>query len=204
MRMQKFICSSFVAFCCMAVISCSLKPVESTIKHRYALTEYSKQRLVKNSSNRIILVTMPDASPEVKTANIVYVDKPYHMQRFATSVWVAPPSTMLLPLLTGSLRSSGYFQAVIAAPRSSLSNVRLDTQLLMLEHEFISRPSQVRMSMQATLSDDKTNQVLASRRFATAVTVNVDNPYAGVVAANHAAEQLTKKITAFVVANSRG
>lgn len=202
--MYRLLSSVLLSCLVLFLVGCSpFKPVSGPIKQRYALTAFSQEVRYRHPGNKTLLVTMPKAGPTVETASMVYLQHPYHIQRFSENSWVAPPANMLLPLIAQSVRSSGYFEAVVTAPHSAVADLRLDSQLLTFQHEFIEKPSRVRMRIQVTLSDDKTNEVIASQRFSEVVRVNTDKLYAGVVAANYLTEKMTKKITDFVLAYVR-
>jgi cholesterol transport system auxiliary component len=93
---------------------------------------------------------------------------------------------MLAPLLLRALQRTGEFRAVLLAPTSAASDLRLETELVRLQHDFTVRPSQVRLTLSAVLVDAHTRQVIAAQSFDEAATGG-DDPVTGVAAAQHVA-----------------
>lgn len=190
---------SFIFFCMLLLNACMLKPVKTEYPARYVLKGVSEKRYATVPTHMILLVSQPDANPGYQSDALVYVNKPYQLNNFGQSAWVAPPSQLILPLLVESLRNTHYFHAVMSPPFTGLADFRLETQLITLQQEFFPRKSNVRMEIQATLIDNKNNQILASRHFKQVVLSPTLDPYGGVTAANKATENLLKQITEFVI-----
>lgn len=55
-------------------------------------------------------------------------------------------------------------------PSSSPGDLRFDTEIVRLQHEFGSTPSRVRLSLRATFTDNATRQVLARIDFDSVAT----------------------------------
>jgi cholesterol transport system auxiliary component len=75
--------------------------------------------------------------------------------------------------------------------------MRLDTEVLRLQHEFLSKPSRVRFTLRAYLVDNVTRRVLASREFDETVPAATEDPYGGVVAANRAVRTVLERLASF-------
>ena len=133
----------------------------------------------------------------------MYVMVPYKLRAFANHRWVAPPAQMLLPMIAERIRSKGYFKAVVTPPFTGLATYRLDSQLLMLQQEFMRPVSLVRLIMQTEIINSKTNKIVAAKRFVVTMKAPENNPYDGVLAANQAAAKLTQQIAAFVIRSIR-
>jgi len=184
--------------------SCGLSsPVKLARQSLYTISgpyvpipKYSKTR-------RTILVSMPVASAGYQSTGMLYVQTSYNLKSFANNRWIAPPAEMLLPLLAQRLRSYGYFKAVVTPPFAGMVNYHLDTQLLILQQEFLRSTSIVRLLMQATLVNNATNRVVASRRFQVMVSAPGNNPYSGVLATNKAADIMSKRISSFTIQSIR-
>jgi len=78
--------------------------------------------------------------------------------------------------------------------------VRLETDIIRLQHEFQSSPSQVRLTLRATLIDDKTRQVLAWQAFEALEPADSEDAYGGVLAANRAVQRVVDQLAQFLVA----
>lgn len=196
MRWYSLISSLFL---CSLLSACGLtSPVKLPQQSSYAITGPELGMSKQSRTQKTLLVSLPIASSGYQTTKMVYVETPYKLNAFANNRWVAPPSEMLLPLLAERIRSVGYFKAVVTPPFSGMTNYRLDTQLLVLQQEFMRPTSLVRFVMQVTLINNASSQVIASRRFQVMVSSPENNPYSGVLAANKAADVMSQRITQFV------
>ena len=71
---------------------------------------------------------------------------------------------------------SGAFSAVVMTPTAATGELRLETEIVRLQHEFAARPSRVRFTLRAYLVDDKTRRVLAWREFDAAAPAASETP----------------------------
>ena len=157
-----------------------------------------------SASAPTLVVSPPRAAAGFDSQRIIYLREPHKLEYFANSEWVDPPARMLGPLLVNALQGSGAFRAVILTPGSAAADLRLDTELIRLQQEFLTQPSHVRFTLRAYLVDDRTRRVLAWREFESDVPATSDNPYAGVVAANNAVQTVLDKLAAFCAETARG
>lgn len=135
---------------------------------------------------------------------IIYVREPHKLEYFAHSEWVDPPALMLGPLLVAAVESSGAFRAVVLTPGAATGELRLNTEIIRLQHEFQTQPSRVRFTLRAYLVDDKTRRVLAWREFDEYAAAASEDPYGGVVAANRVVQSVLGKLSAFSAEAARG
>ncbi len=179
-------------------------PLRMPQQNTYAINNLEKAAVPHyGRSHNTLLVTMPTASPGYNSSNMIYMITPFELQSYAVNRWVAPPATMLMPLFVDALRRSHYFAAVVSPPFSGITTYRLNTNLQLLQQEFILPTSEVNLSVLATLVNSTTNQVVASKEFDIKVPSPANNPYSGVLAANQAASKLSAQLVRFVVANVR-
>jgi cholesterol transport system auxiliary component len=150
-----------------------------------------------------LLVAMPRAAPGFDTEHIVYVRRPHQVEAFAHNQWVAPPAQMLAPIMLRALQRSGAFQAVLMAPGATASQLRLDIDLVRLQHEFTESPSQVRLTLRAVLIDPATRRVLGWREFERSAPATSDDPYGGVAAAHRVVRDLMADLVRFCVETAR-
>lgn len=150
-----------------------------------------------------ILVSTPVASPEYQTSAMIYMSTPYQLSSYANNQWIAPPSQMLVPLFVQALCQTGHFFAVVSPPFMGVTNYRFETHLLTLQQEFFSSISQVRLTVQASLIKNSTNQIIASQFFEALISAPSNNPYGGVLAANRAAVIISHRIALFCVSHTR-
>ena len=124
--------------------------------------------------------------------------EPHKLDYFAHSQWVDPPARMLGPLLLAEIERSGAFRAVVLTPGAAAGDLRLDTEIIRLQHEFQMQPSRVRFTLRATLVENKTRRVLAGREFEAIAPASSDDPYGGVVAANQAVQTVLENLAQFL------
>jgi cholesterol transport system auxiliary component len=86
---------------------------------------------------------------------------------------------------------------VLRAPTAATGEMRLDTELLRLQHDFVASPSQVRLTLRAVLIDSATRRVIAQREFDASVPSASEDAYGGVVAANVAVRTVLAELAEF-------
>lgn len=186
---------------CLALAGCG--PVKNNIKNEYQLTAYSEKKYKGYPSKDTLLVAKPHAVGSYQTTEMLYINKPYELLPFAHNAWVDPPANMLFPLLLQSLTSAHYFYAIDASPFSKETTYRLDTLLMSLHQNFLTKPSTVYMSVKAVLSRSHDSQVINSVIIRSQKSCPEDTPYGGVIAANEAAKEITRAVTDFVIKGAR-
>jgi cholesterol transport system auxiliary component len=150
-----------------------------------------------------LIINPPHAAAGFDSARIIYVRETHKLEYFAHSEWVDPPARMLAPLIVAALENSGAFRAVVLTPSAAVGDLRLDTEIIRLQHEFLTQPSRVRFTLRAYLVDDRTRQVLAWREFDAAVPAASEDPYGGVVAANRAVQTVLADLAVFCAGTAR-
>ena len=135
-----------------------------------------------------LVVSPPQAAAGFDSNRMIYLRQAHHLEYFAHSEWVDTPARMAGPLMVAALQRSPALRAVLLAPGSAAADLRLDTQILRMQHDFTSTPSRVRLTLRATLVDSATRRVLAWREFDHVALAASEDAYGGVLAA-HAAWQ---------------
>ena len=194
MTMKPFMIS--IIFFIVLLSGCS--PVKTTEMDNYRLTLFSEKKLSHQAGSKTILVTSTEAISTYQNKQMFYQIKPYEISSFAKNTWASPPAEMIFPLIVQSLEHSRQFQAVLSSSNDEPTDYRLDTQLLKLEQNFLSKPSVMDMRLKAVLTDVKNGQIIASRLFTQHIHCPSDSPYGGVMAANQATRQLTSDLVNFV------
>jgi cholesterol transport system auxiliary component len=152
----------------------------------------------------VLEVGVPRAAPGFDTAALLYVQKPFVLDAFATHRWVDAPARMIGPPLTHALEQTGYFRAVVPAPAGVPADLRLDTELVRLQQNFMTRPSRVELSLRFRLLDLRGRRVVAARVVDVDAAAASDDPDGGVVAANKALASALAQAAAFAVDASAG
>jgi cholesterol transport system auxiliary component len=179
----------------MGLIACvSLGP--ATPPTRYELSAKLDGQPVAGSGPAMVVAT-PTAAPGFDGPRIVYVRTPHKLEFFSRSEWVDTPARMLAPLLVRALERSGRFQAVAEARTASVPGLRLESEVVRLQHEFTPRPSRVRLTVRVQLSDVASRRVLGAHEFEAVEEALSDDVYGGVVAANRAVRRVLDDIVAY-------
>ncbi len=144
-----------------------------------------------------LMINPPQASAGFDSQRIIYMRQPHRLEYFANSEWVDTPARMLAPLIVAALDDTGAFRAVLATPSAAAADLRLDTEIVRLQHDFGAAPSRVRLTLRATLSDNITRQVLAQVDIDNRADAASEDAYGGVVAANHATRVTLQTLAAF-------
>lgn len=150
-----------------------------------------------------LIINPTHAAAGFDSPHIIYMRELHKLEHFAHSEWVDPPARMLAPLLVAAIGNTGAFRAVVLTPSAAAGDLRLDTEVIRLQHEFLTQPSRVRFTLRAYLVDDKTRHVLAWREFDAAIPATSENPYGGVVAANRAVQTVLENLSAFCAEAAR-
>ncbi|HEY7715026.1 MAG TPA: ABC-type transport auxiliary lipoprotein family protein [Candidatus Binatia bacterium] len=189
------------------VSSCTIAPPERSPPRSYMLNpEISFEGLSANpvSGNaRILLVNPPRALAGFDTAQMVYLRRPHEVSYYAANQWVDTPGRMLSPLLARAMRTIGLWRAVVQAPSSVRTDYLLDCDNLVLEQQFFSQPSRVRLALRAQIVETKNRAILGTRYFEIFEAAPSDDAYGGVVAANRATARLLNEMAEWLKTNVR-
>jgi len=174
-----------------------LRPPETVDLNIYVLDARPAITPRLPQQNVVLAVGTPRAWPGFDTPRIAYVRQPYEVDYFVTGRWVDAPARMLGPLIAHALGQGGGFHAVVHTPSVVASGMRLDTELVRLQHEFLGGPSRVRIALRAQLIDMSDRRVIAAREFEETEPAAADNVYSGVAAANRALERVLTRLAEF-------
>ena len=144
-----------------------------------------------------LIINPPHAAAGFDSSRIIYVREAHKLEYFSHNEWVDTPARMLAPLIVAAVENSGTFRAVVLTPSAAAGDLRLDTEIVRLQHDFGSQPSRVRFTLRAYMVDSTTRRVLASREFDETVAAASRDPYGGVVAANRAVQSVLEQLASF-------
>ena len=190
---------ALIVLACVTCLLIACSPVKTVVTNQYKLDAFSEKQLTNKISPQSILITTPEAVAGYQTNEMIYVQKLFELNNFAHSAWISPPADMLYPLIVQSVQRSGYFYAVASSPNSEHTDYRLDTQLIKLQQNFLTKPSKIDFVVKVVLTNTKDNRVVASRMIAQHITCSHESPYGGVLAANLATKQFTAELSNFIV-----
>ena len=151
-----------------------------------------------------LIVSAPHAAPGFDSPHMMYLRQADKLEYFAHNQWVDTPGRMLAPLIVAAVERSGAFRAVVQTPSPAGGELRLDTEVRRLQHEFMDKPSRVRFTLRAYLVDNATRKVIATREFEQTVPAPSENPQGGVTAANSAVQTVLENLAAFCAETARG
>ena len=144
-----------------------------------------------------LVVGMPAAAAGFDSQRIIYTRQAHKLESFARSEWIDPPARMLAPMIVAAIEARGAFRAVVRAPSPAAGDLRLDTEVLLLQHEFDNQPSRVRFALRVYLVEEATRRIVASRDFESVLMALSEDPYGGVVAANAAVASVLENLATF-------
>ena len=147
----------------------------------------------------VLAVNTPQARPGFETAQIAYLQQPHELNYFVNSRWTSTPARMLQPLLLQALEQGAGFRAVVRAASAVPADVRLDIELIRLQHDFTTRPSRVQITLQAQLIDVRGKRVLAVQQFDATENADSEDAYGGVSAANRLVQRVLEEVTEFCI-----
>lgn len=183
------------------LFSCSA--LKTPLSNQYQLSTFGIMQKASKPLPITLLVSAPEAMAGYQTEQMLYINKPFKVQAFAKNSWTSPPAEMLYPLLVQSVQNTGFFYAVASSPYSAQADYRLDTQLLTLQQNFLTKPSVLEFSAKIVLTKLNDSKVVASRLITLKIPCPSDTPYGGVLAANQASKKFTEEAVHFVIAHVR-
>lgn len=192
-----------------ALSACSLlKPSTVEPPAFYALEAAPASALPRASDGTMrklptLIITPTRAAAGFDHQRIIYVRNDHQLEYFARSEWVDTPARMLGPLLATAMQNTGVFGAVVVMPAGATGDVRLETEIVQLQHNFQTSPSKVQFTLRAFLLDNQTRRVLAWREFRGEAASATDTPQSGVAAANKAVQTVLAELAQFVAEQPR-
>lgn len=194
--------TSLVVITANILSGCSIiQPAKPESMTTYAL-DVQFESAKSETGEKIILVNTPTAQPGFNSSQMIYIKKQHEINYFSQNKWIDSPARMLTPLLTQVLERRAKYSAVVQTRSAAMADVRLDTEILRMQHEFLTSPSQVHLTIRAQLVDMREKKVLATREFDVIETAPSDNPYGGVIATNRAVKIILLQIADFCAQES--
>ena len=196
------ICRLFTCLIALVALS-ACAPIKLPATNQYKLESFSTKKEITRAPRRSLLISQPEAMAGYQTEQMLYVKKPFQLASFAESAWIGTPANMLYPLLIQTLQNSQAFTAVASSPFADNVDYRLDTQLLTMQQNFLTKPSEFELMIKVVITRVANNQVLASRILTEHVSCPADTPYGGVIAGNQATINITQRINDFIIRKIR-
>jgi cholesterol transport system auxiliary component len=150
----------------------------------------------------VLLIATPKAAAGYDRPNIAYRRSPIRLDYYAASEWADEPARLIEPLIIAATEASGAFEAVVSAGTGLAAEIRLDTEIMRIEHELQSAPSQGRLTLRAQLVDVARGRVIGTQRFDASVPSRSDDAEGAVAAINTALARVMERMVAFCLNNT--
>lgn len=143
-------------------------------------------------------INTPASAPGLNTARMAYSEEANRLDHFAYSEWVAPPARMIASAMEARLAASGHFNTVITGSPDVRADLRLDSEVSVLQQDFFSGTSSVRLTVRINLVDPSSRSLMGSKTFSYDEPAAGQNAEAGVAAANRATAQFLDDLVVFL------
>ncbi|MDP3481954.1 MAG: ABC-type transport auxiliary lipoprotein family protein [Sulfuricella sp.] len=190
------------ALVALVLAGCStLRPTEAESVRTYLLeAQFDRTEQIKPIP-LVLTVSPPRAAPGYDTVRMAFVRQPHRLEYFAKNRWAETPAKMLGPLLVRALELRTGFNAVTSADGMVKGDLRLDTEITLMQQEFTPSPSRLHMKLRVQLVEQASYRVLATQVFDAVEAAPTDDPYGGVIAANRMLPRLLGQIADFAAMN---
>jgi cholesterol transport system auxiliary component len=184
-----------------ALMGCSIfSPVKTEPVTLYVLNA-TQNPPVKKSFRPLSLYVAPiDSNPIYNTNAMAYSIRPYQINYFVKNRWVAPPSTLLHPLVIQALQKA-HFLTAVSGSMTGHYDFTLNIVLSKLQQQFLPHASFIQLVVNAEIIKTATNQVIAVKEFSFLERAPAYTPYGGVIAANRATARLLTALSSFCMHN---
>ena len=190
------------ALLALALAGCStLRPIEAESVRAYLLEAQIDPTQQVKRIPLVLTVSSPRAVPGYDTPRMAFIRQPHRLEYCAKNRWAEAPAKMLGPLLVRALELQTGFKAVASTDGMVKGDVRLDTEITLLQQEFTASPSRLHMKLRVQLVEQASYRVLATQVFDAVESAPTDDPYGGVIAANRMLPRLLGQIADFAIMN---
>ena len=186
---------------CLMLAGCTLPQDHAPPQQGYLLqvNNFPPAQGSAKTKRKVLLVNVSKGAAGFDSPNIAYTSAPPKLDYYRDSVWSDTPANMLLPILVQAFEHTGAFKAVIAPPAPGLADVRVDVEVIRLQQEFMTRPSQVRIVARLKVVEMKNRHVLDTRLFEAVAPAPSDDAAGAAQAANVALEKLLSEMIPFAL-----
>ncbi len=195
---MNFVLCGFILFLLM------ITPAVAADKPKIYLFDGGWDQIIRQTNDtgktgKTLLISMPNAAPGFDIPMLMYSKGGYELEYYTEARWVDTPARMLLPLLVYRLEATGLFKAVLSAATSPIAaELRLDTEIVRLQHLRKTYPYPTRLVLRVQLLDMDAHQVIATQVFKIEKNAPSDSAEGGMFAAQDAVALVLKKLENFV------
>lgn len=148
----------------------------------------------------VLLVAQPLTEAGYDVPEIAYTRTPLAVEYYTRSEWADSPGRMIWPLLVRALERSNAFQAVVTTSTATVADLRLELDIIRLQQEFFTVPSQTRITARVKLFDLRSGHVLGTQVLEVIEPSPAEDAYGGVVAANRGVARVLTQVVERVLA----
>jgi len=141
-----------------------------------------------------LIIPRLTVQPGYGTSAMAYRKSNFELRYYTRSRWSEPPLRMLQPALITGLGAQGPFRFVITGQSSLPAEYRLNVDLIRLEQDFRTSPSQLVLEVKIELVDEADRRLKLSDTIRIRRTAPSEDAEGGVIAANAALEDLITEI----------
>ena len=152
----------------------------------------------------VLVVGVPQAEAGFEQPRMAYLQRPYEVNYYASNVWADTPPRMLAPLLLQSLERTTFWRVVVPMPTAARGDYRLDISGLVVQQEFLQRPSGTRIRLRAQLTETKEQRIMGARSLESFEPAPSEDAYGGVQAANRAVTRVLESLNDWLSTCLRG
>jgi cholesterol transport system auxiliary component len=167
---------------------------DSTVSIQTYVFRPRKFQQMPDAPTELVLLVQPVSSIGYESRRMSYTRRAYEQTFYAFSQWMDTPPRMLEPLVVQAMETSGLFAAVVDATSSVPVHLRLNLDLLLLQHEFQTQPSEGHLVVRAQINDVQRNRILGTRVFEVRSPAPSEDAYGGALAVNLAIEILLRDL----------
>lgn len=195
---KKLVAQIAAALFTLVLAGCSaFRPPEPVSVRAYLLEAQVDRSGQVESIPLVLTVSPPRATPGYDTVHMAFLRQPHLLEYFAKNRWAETPAKMLGPLIVRALELRTGFKSVTSADGMVKGDVRLDTEITLLQQEFTTSPSRLHMRLRVQLVEQASLRVLATQVFDAVEPAPADDPYGGVIAANRMLPSLLGQVADF-------
>lgn len=149
----------------------------------------------------LLLIATPKGAAGYDRPGIAYRRSATRLDYYAASAWADEPARLIEALLVGALEASGRFEAVVSLGTGLGAGMRLDTEILRIEHERLAAPGRGRVTLRARLIDVDRGRVIGTRIFDASVASRSDDAAGAVAAIDTALAAVLRQVVRFCVSS---
>ena len=183
-------------FLCLLISSCAIAD-----KTKIYLLNGAWETIILSAekTGKTLLISTPTAAPGFDTSALMYSKGRHELGYYTETQWVDTPAQMLLPLLVHRLETTQLFKAVLSSAMSPIpADLRLDTEIVRLQHFRKTYPYPVHFVLRAQLLDMEARKVIATQVFKIKTNAPSDSAEAGMFAAKDAVALMLKELEKFI------